>query len=179
MNIRKTISVLNFLARALSQVTKLKAVKLLYYIDKKHFLENGRFVIEDHYFKWQYGPVPISVLSLIDNPSGLPEEDQEYLNRNIAIKQTKFRTMTSKKEPDMDEFSQSEIETIKKVIKKYGHMETSKLVDLSHEEKAWKNAAYFDKLKISDMVSSLAPEAQKELMAIYQEDRATQAALCS
>ncbi len=47
-----------FASHGIRDLTKLKAAKLLYYVDKYHLLKYGRPVIGDHYVCMDFGPVP-------------------------------------------------------------------------------------------------------------------------
>lgn len=78
MNVKKIVTVLNYLASKIGPVDKLKVVKLLYFIDKRHFIQYGRFVTNDCYIKMPLGPVPSNVLDVIDNPD-------EMLGKPISI----------------------------------------------------------------------------------------------
>lgn len=175
MNVKKVITVLNYLARKIGPVDKLKVVKLLYFIDKRHFIQYGRFVTNDCYIKMPLGPVPSKVLDVIDNPEDmLGKATLDYLRDNISIDvSTNNRTITSCKEPDIEELSRSEIKIIDQVIAEYGGYPASRLVDLTHREKAWINAGDLDELSIEDMLNGVEEEKKSELITLYKDSITT------
>lgn len=171
MNTRKAITLLNCIAKNLGGVSKLKAVKLLYFIEKNHFSKYGRFITGDNYIKMPLGPVPSRILNMIDNPKAvLQPDDYAYLKRHISFSDSNYRTMTSIKDPDIDLLSKSEITAIDDVLKKYGQMHAKKLVNISHKERAWERAAELEPLSVEDMVYDLPAERKEALLSRYYED---------
>ena len=117
MKIRKIITLLNYLSQHIDCLTKLKAAKLIYFIDKFHLTQYGRFVTHDRYSKLPLGPVPSNILNLINDPyTSLTEEDACFLNKNISFENTSYRTISSTSAPDLDELSDSETTIIQQVI---------------------------------------------------------------
>jgi uncharacterized phage-associated protein len=175
MNIKKVITVLNYIARQIGPVDKLKAVKLLYFIDKRHFIQYGRFVTNDCYIKMPLGPVPSRVLDVIDNPDiMLGKAHLDYLRKNISIDMaSNSRTINSLKEPDIEELSKSEITIIDQVIAEYGEYPTPRLVDLTHLEKAWINAGDLEELSIEDMLDGVDEDRKRELLGLYKDSLTT------
>ncbi|GBR76689.1 hypothetical protein NO2_1200 [Candidatus Termititenax persephonae] len=172
MNIRKITTILCYLSEQLGGITKLQAAKLLYFIDKQHLIKYGRFVTNDIYLKYQYGPVPTKVLDIINSYDDvLFDEEKKYFLDHLAIDDGSKRGMRNKKLPDLDELSISEQETIDEVIAVYGKMSVSALVDISHEEKAWKNAEDYDMLNIEDIADELPADKKKELLSRLQQDK--------
>ena len=98
MNIKKLVTVLDYLALKLGSIDKLKAVKLLYYIDKNHFIEYGRFVTNDTYLKLPYGPVPTRILDILnDNENNMFADEKKYLDKYINIDSNTNRNIKSKR----------------------------------------------------------------------------------
>jgi uncharacterized phage-associated protein len=171
MNARKIITILDYLALKLNSVSKLKAIKLLYFIDKEHFVRFGRFVTNKPYVKMKYGPVPLTILSIIDSPSSsLEKDDYSYLKRHISFAATNYRTITSIKQPDLDKLSESEIEVIDAILSEIGNKTSSELVDKSHEEYAWINTSDFDVIPVEKIVHGLPKEKKEKILARYNDD---------
>ncbi|MBU0701918.1 SocA family protein [bacterium] len=175
MNIKKITTVLCYLSNKLGAIDKLKTIKLLYYIDKQHLLEYGRFITNDTYVKMPYGPVPTKILDIINEPEiNLFDEDKKYFNEYISIQlDDRKRTITSKKIPDITELSKSEIKTIENILSTYGDYKGGELIDITHQEKAWQNAAHNDNLAIEDMISELPEDKRKKLLIYLQENTET------
>jgi uncharacterized phage-associated protein len=179
MNIKKIITILGYLADSLGPITKLKVVKLFYYIDKNHLINYGRVITKDDYIHLPLGPIPTRILDIINDPEFyLDTESVRYLYQYLVIDLTsKFRTTTSIKKPDLDELSQSEIKTIDTVIEQYGRFTEGQLIDLTHKEKAYLKSASNDKLQIEDIIDGIAEQKKKELLSLYYEDSKTDQAL--
>lgn len=148
-------------------------VKLLYYIDKIHLIEYGRFVTNDTYIKLPYGPVPTKTLDIINSKSNLFEDEKKYIFKYLSFSNDNTRTITSKTEPDLNELSKSEIAVIDSVIKDYGKYPANKLVDLIHQENAYKKAGNHDCISILDIIADLPDDRKTELLEIIQEDSET------
>ncbi|MFH1386357.1 MAG: Panacea domain-containing protein [bacterium] len=170
MNIRKVVAVLGCLADELGPIDKLKACKLLYYIDKLHLIEYGRFVTGDIYFKLPLGPIPSQVLDIINERGNLFKEEEAYLRRYLIIGSDKNRTIKCKNKPDLKELSESETIIIQRVINEYGRYTSSRLVDISHKENSWQNASEHGEISAYDMIDELPAERKKALVEILKED---------
>ena len=169
MDIIKVITILNYLSIKIKKISKLEAIKLLYYIDKEHLLKYGRFVTGDEYHKCPYGPVPTFILDFINDPEiHLEKEDLDYLNKFISFSSDKYRIMTSKEAPDLDELSDSEQEIIDFVLEKYSDFRNN-LIDLTHDEYAYKET----KGKIisyKDIAHDADVTKRDNIIKAYEED---------
>jgi len=144
----KLVQALAFFAdRGIRDLDKMKAAKLLFHADKYHLLKYGRPVIGDQYACMEYGPVPSASLNVMNDvvahdphfPPVAKDLFDEYLivEKGIFKKYAVFRT---KREPDLDVFSDSDIEALEYACKTYGSMTSWQLSEDSHEESAWKLA---------------------------------------
>lgn len=151
--------------------SKLKVVKLMYFIDKFHLIKYGRHVLCLDYKRLELGPVPSQALEIINDPHALlRRDDLKYLEEHIEFADNKYRTIRPKKEPDLKELSKSEIKVINKVLNKYGKMSARELINVSHKEKAWLNAPWYSQLDIADIIDSLEDDDKKHIIDALQED---------
>ena len=181
--IKKFVNAMAFFAQKVDKLDKLKAAKLLYFADKHHLIRYGRPIFGDHYHTLDYGPVPSICLDIMN----------EVLQplRNIKI-QTPYKNIFEQKlgvfkpkdhpypcfkkieEPDMKVFSQSEIESLRATISKYGKKTGGKLIALCHKEATWLKAKENPDPEIDYRLffedHAVRPGAL-ELMEILQEDR--------
>lgn len=137
----------------LRELTKLKIVKLLYFIDKIHLLKYGRPVLGDIYYHWDHGPVPLKSLTVLnevindDDVSGEQgESDKDNLKHFVKLNKyhvlkvihRRYPVFELKKEPNLDCLSVSEQEAVREAIKCYGHLSPLALRNKTHEEATWK-----------------------------------------
>ena len=171
MDIKKIVSILNFLSQRVNYFTKLKAAKLLYFADKEHLIQYGSSITDDRYIKMKYGPVPTRILNIINNPDEylMEPENRKYLHKFLSFSEDKRKTINSKLNSDLYELSKSEIKVLNHIVKKYGHFTASELIKISHKEFAYKNANDGDFLLISDIVHDLKKEHREELLRLIAE----------
>ena len=133
-----------FASHGIRDLTKLKAAKLLYYVDKYHLLKYGRPVIGDRYVCMDFGPVPSDTLNFLNNALGREveygpkfEPVGELFERTLKIEPGKNPVLAAASEPDTSVFSASDIEALDHVIEEYGNCSASELVDLTHADATW------------------------------------------
>ncbi len=123
-------------------LTKLKAAKLLYFADKEHLLRYGRPILGDVYFCLPYGPVPSLALNEMSDAIAAPEvkdEDRNLFKSVLKVHRSLFtqHPVFQSKSFDPEVFSESELEILEEISKKYGRCTASQLVDLTHKEPTW------------------------------------------
>ncbi|MCK4359669.1 MAG: SocA family protein [Candidatus Cloacimonetes bacterium] len=171
MNIKKIVTILNYLSTKIPYLTKLKVAKLLYFLDKEHFIRYGRFVTNDYYVKLKYGPVPTRILNIINNPniSLMHKSILNFLSSNISFGNEPNRTVKSRKSPDLDELSKSEIEVLDYIIEKYGRKHIGELINFCHKEFAWKNTQENEFFSVEDIIHNLKEDRKQELLKVYED----------
>ena len=89
-NLEKLVAFLGFFsAKGVSDLTKLKAAKLLYFADKDHLLKYGRPILGDVYFCLPYGPVPSVALNEMTDAIARPEvcnSDRGIFERILTVR---------------------------------------------------------------------------------------------
>ncbi len=171
MNIKKIISILNYLSTKVNYLTKLKAVKLLYFADKEHLIRYGRFITGDFYKKLPYGPIPQQTLILIDDPNYIifSRNLKNYLDENISFSDSRYRTISSKKKPDLEYISLSEIEILDEIIEKYKNLHPLQLADLSEKEYCFEHSEQLEIISIEKIIHDIPEEQKKELLEVNKE----------
>lgn len=145
----KFVQALAFLAeKRLPELTTLKVAKLLFLADKKHFTTYGRPILGDRYVGMKNGPCPSQALNLM-NRAVKGEEAQpieapfrpvkklidEFLKVDRA--QGKNPVFVPRRKPDLSVFSRSELKILDEVIAEHGKKTGRKLVDETHEDRAY------------------------------------------
>jgi uncharacterized phage-associated protein len=175
----KFANALAFLAKRVRDLDKLKAAKLLYFADKYHLVRYGRPIIGDRYHSLDYGPVPSKALDIMNQtihdvpPVATRQPLRNLLERYIEVdKAHRYPRFRAKRSPDLDVFSESEIEALEHTLAEYGDKSGVELVNISHREPAWKEVGGYGeidyRLFFKDSVSS---ERVVELLEADQETR--------
>ena len=134
---RKATQALNFLARqAGGTITKLMALKLVYFADRYHLRRYGRPVIGDEYLAMRYGPVASATKDIAEMSDFLGPEERDYAKAFIIrIDGLSYRSAAA-----VDEvvFSQSDREALAWSWQHFGGFRRFDLAELTHLYPEWK-----------------------------------------
>lgn len=135
---KKIIQALAFIASRMQgrTLSSMKAYKLLWLADRCHLRLNGRTITGDRYFALPKGMVPTDAKHLLDGDLTLMETSAEYFEE--WIKKVGDHCYMTVKEPDLTEFSKSDIDVLELVISLYGNKTARELSELSHKYPEWK-----------------------------------------
>lgn len=115
---------------------KTKLNKMLFYADFYHFKKTGLSISGARYRAIDMGPVPNNFHSIF-----------EYLEGNniVGIKRIQFTETIGEQFKAIPErkfkneiFTPEELKTLDEVVTTFGKMSTDKIIEVSHEEEAWK-----------------------------------------
>ena len=137
-----------FSTHGVRDLTKLKAVKLLYLADRDHLFRYGRPITGDRYIAMDLGPVPEGAFQLISRllePAEVADPQRtKALERLDVYKgflgRYTYPVLRAKSGPDLDVFSDSEITTLAAIVEEFANTPARSLVDLTHEHRAYKRA---------------------------------------
>lgn len=152
MNTRKIIQALTYLAihQPDHQLDNMKAYKLLWLADRYQLRCCGRTITGDTYYAMPYGLVPSDAKCLLENEPTKLVNEEGYRDRYLRL--GKAHSYTAICEPDYDEFSESDIEALDKVLACYGNMKATDLSAFSHQFPEW--IYYRDLLENKDTKNS-------------------------
>ncbi|HSY52167.1 MAG TPA: Panacea domain-containing protein [Thermoanaerobaculia bacterium] len=144
----KLVQALVFFARrGVRDLDKMKAAKLLFHADKYHLLKYGRPVIGDQYACMEYGPVPSASLNVMNDVVAHDKHfrplAKDLFDEYLTVEKSMFRkypVFRARKDPDLDVFSESDIEALDYARKNYGSKPAWKLSEQSHDEPSWRLA---------------------------------------
>jgi uncharacterized phage-associated protein len=145
-DLAKFVQALVFFSKnGVSDLTKLKAAKLFYFADKEHLLKYGRPIIGDVYFALNLGPVPSHADDFFDeaqaaHQAGPSTPEQEEFLQYLDVVADYWPRYVANGEENFRVFSKSDLEVLADVAKRYGKFHWKRLVDLSHQESAYKLA---------------------------------------
>jgi uncharacterized phage-associated protein len=148
---RKATQALNFFVRkADGKLTKLKALKLVYFADRYHLRKFGRLLTNDEYFAMDYGPVPSGVKDLAEmNGMFLGKQEQEYAQKFIKAAKDK-NLLQSAADVDQNVLSASEREALDFAWDAFGRFAPITLSKLTHHYPEWKrHKAAFESGQVS------------------------------
>jgi uncharacterized phage-associated protein len=138
---KKATQAINYFARKKDgTINKMKSVKLIYFADRYHIRKYGRPVVGDIYFAMKLGPVGSNILNVANlSNTNLNSVCLKYAHEFLGYPKDdkKLQTIVSKKEVDLDLFSQTDIEAFETVFKEYGSEDQFELADISHEYPEW------------------------------------------
>lgn len=128
---KKSVQAINYFARkgANNSINRLKLMKILWLSDRLHLMRYGRIILDDSYYAMPRGPVP----SMTNDISR--DRETPYVVENLSINK---HVLTSQKEVESQFFSESEIEVMEEVWKKFGDKSGFQLEELSHFYPEWK-----------------------------------------
>ncbi len=124
--------------------------KTLYFADKEHLSRYGIAISGDRYIAMENGPVPSGVydiLKVVRGDSPFRQLLETYLPYFSVENQY---NVVAHREPDLDEFSESEIECLDKSIKENVGLDFGTLSKKSHGP-AWKAANANSEISITEI----------------------------
>lgn len=113
-------------------LTNLKLQKLLYYVQGFHLAINNKALFQEDIIHWEYGPIVREVYNKYSKcEGGAIDVPENFAPATI--------------------FSPSELNLISEVNKVYGQFSAWKLVEMTHQEKPWKNTKSDEVISVQAM----------------------------
>jgi len=133
-----------------------KIFKILYFAEQRHLAKYGRPIIGDHYIAMEHGPVASRLYDILKIVRGdsISQDTQGF----SEVFNVTSHFVHPKKEPDMDEFSDSDLECIDDSISQNKSLGFVELKNKSHDE-AYKKAAKDDRISFRRMAKAAGADA--------------------
>jgi uncharacterized phage-associated protein len=148
----QAIEAILYIAQNVQEPTFHRISKVMYFADKAHLEQYGRFICGDSYVAMKHGPVPLSIYEILKSVRG----DGKYLEKaNQAFCVQHKYLVKPLRQADCDYFSDSDLECLDKAIKEYGTLSFYELTELSHDT-AWANADENDCIELEQMILTFA-----------------------
>jgi uncharacterized phage-associated protein len=130
--LEKTVQALNFFLNQEPSRTmdKMKLLKLLWLADRSTLRNYGYSITNDDYYAMRFGSIGTSTKDILDN-----DEDRPYIDEYIEV--LSDRNIKSKKAIKFDEFSETDLSTLKMVWAVYGTWTSAELSTYSHKFPEW------------------------------------------
>jgi len=180
---------LAYLSLEIHDLTKLKAAKLLYFVDKEHLVRHGRPITGDRYYCLDHGPVPSASLNAINdliNPvrikiggKTLEHSMSKVLGEFLQVERKGAHPRLKARLPvdQLDALTATEREVLDAVAARYGRWSAGKLIDETHRERPWITAnaarAVGSSVEIPwEALLEAADESVRQQIADHQESSA-------
>lgn len=134
LNIDKIEAIISYIADQVSNLFKVKLMKMLWYSDVKAFIQNGFAMTGMVYRHEAMGALPIGHYSLM-NLENLNIQEEAGYNYDSMLHIYPVKGM------DYSILNNNEKAILDKVIAKFKNYKTKDIVDYMHEEKAYKETA--------------------------------------
>lgn len=134
---RKAVETLLYVARRAPIPDRIHICKIIYFADKYHLENFGRFIFGDHYVAMHNGPVPSGAYDLIKAAEA--GQVKELRADDLYV--------MGLRDPLLEVFSESDFEALDQAVAQYGNISFSRLSLMSHDE-AWKTATEDGKLVV-------------------------------
>ncbi len=122
-----------YLSESIPNMSKTKALKLIYILDEISIKKSGIPFLNLHYHLWKYGPVDVCLYDELSNSN--PFLLKAYIKKDRSY-------ITPKKAFNDDEFSENDIKLMDFVIKEFGKKSAKALSHYTHRENSiWRNTA--------------------------------------
>lgn len=129
----KVVQILAYLAKKeWWTINYMKALKLIFFMDKYFVRQHGRTISFDTYKAMKLWPVASNTLNIITNPIFF---DEEYIGQYLKQTGYDIRAMQA---PDMDYFSEKEVEAMDMVYTVFWWADEWGLSDSTHKYIEWK-----------------------------------------
>ena len=164
-DIEKAVEAILYIVEKGAKPTFHHISKIFYFADKKHLEDYGRLICGDNYVAMKHGPVPSSIYDILkfarENFDSDYYQDETIQKLKEAISVTGRYIVQNERKPNLDYFSESDLECLDYAIENYGQMEFNDLTKISHDS-SWKKANENDIIELEDIISTF--ENSEELL---------------
>ena len=131
LNVNKVSEMIKFFICQEGGIFPTKLNKEMFYADFLHYKLHGQSISGLQYQAIQYGPVPVHYDTVYDNIDGI--------RKDIVIVHDMESVCLNCSSCDLSAFSKQELETLHIVLAIIKPMNTTEVIDRSHNEDAWKH----------------------------------------
>lgn len=128
-------NVIGYFAHFISNLYKVKLMKLLWYTDTLYFKRQGKSMTGLVYKHMLYGALPLAYNEIFYLPTVKINEEMAY--ESIIYKIIPYQDI------NISKFSLDEFNVLETVASKFKHYNTNQIVDYMHNEIAYKNTELY------------------------------------
>lgn len=141
----KAVEAILYIAKKVPSPTKFYISKVMYFADRFHLEKYGRFICGDQYVAMKHGPVPSGVLDAMNAANNPIATVPFSLDKH---------TLQPHRSPDMEFFSESDLECLDRSISTYSWMSFGRLSEISHDD-AWNAADRDDMMTVESIARTM------------------------
>lgn len=144
-------------------------VKVLFFADKEHLNKYGRPILGDTYIHMDNGPVPSAIRDIVTKSVFLSPNHLQNIQDSLTVepKENHYKTC-AKRQPNLDYFSQSDIECLESSLEKYGNLSFDALYQLTHKEKCYSQTNDTDNIDYALMIDDDNPNKNSVLKTLQE-----------
>ena len=167
----KATQALNYFAQKEGgAISRLKALKLIFFADRYHLRKHGRLITGDEYLAMRLGPVASNTADIAGATVFMEKEESEYRSKFITNKGE--NDIESLKLPDLDVFSGSDIEAMGFAWDAFGKLSKWDASDITHDYPEWfHHKPHLDanpRGRVSMILSDFLDDPVKEVDKCYE-----------
>ena len=133
---KKMFQTVNYLAaKSGGSVPTMSLLKLVWLSDRLHMRKYGRTVTGDGYYAMKFGPVATKIYSGLQDGTFLSSEERAYAG--LCFKKVGQYEIASASKPDLDFFSDSDVDVLDLVYNTFGVKDRFELSEFSHNFPEW------------------------------------------
>lgn len=151
----KALEVILYIAQRVQDAGFHKLSKILYFADRQHLQEFGRFICGDRYIAMQHGPVPSGIYDILKAIRNGSEWHPDYNELQLGLEVFHNYKLRPRRDANLDHLSESDRQCLDASIAKHDAMSFGQLTTLSHDE-AYESADFNDEINIEVIARTLA-----------------------
>lgn len=168
LNDEKALEAVVWLATESPGISFYYLSKILYFADKQHLIKYGRPVLGDRYIAMNDGPVPSGVYDLVKESWLEPPPIAKAVSEALTIERPRIR---ANRKPNLDYFSESDLECLGDSLEKYGDMPWLMLRKIAHNERAWDEASLNGEMDYALIIDEDVPNRDKLVEELLESAR--------
>ena len=169
LNWEKAIEALVWLAQQKPHMTFFHLAKVLFFADKMHLQRYARPILGDRYIAMEHGPVPSVVYNILKMDSFLDPDILDAAAESFEVSRSgSHPSIEAKRKPDLDRFSETDVQCLQKALDQYGSLPVSQLRRLTHQERAFTEAPVNGEMDYALMIDDDVPDRDEFIKEIRE-----------
>ncbi|MCF0071377.1 SocA family protein [Dyadobacter sp. CY261] len=135
-NYKKAVQLISyFAAYNKGTINKMKALKLIWLVNRLHLRRYARTVTGDTHYAMEWGAVPSNTKDMIEGKTPVQSIENLYFDQYLTLDGHNVKT---KQEVNKKVFSETDLEVADEILNNYNELDQFELADYSHHFPEWK-----------------------------------------